>query len=228
MFYGNFHKKTGKRDAYTHDGSSGLPSLFMKTWHARVLGIAVPFLIFLLPWITGYIIFMGVIATQKPQAPEMAADAIIVVTGDAYRINQGFDLLSAGKAQKMLISGVNEKVTLPALLAMWNGNNREDVDIRDIECCVTLGHAAENTNSNAAEARDWLQLNNLQSVRLVTSGYHMPRTSLAFRLALPDTPIYTHPVRNPYNSFFSPRHIVIGFREYNKTLLTLALSFLPE
>lgn len=132
------------------------------------------------------------------------------------------------KARKMLISGVDERVTLSHLLSFWNGTNSENTDMSDIECCVTLGHTAENTNSNAQEARNWLYHNNLYSVRLVTSDYHMPRTSLAFRLALPDISIYRHPVKSPDRSAFGLDKIIIGFREYNKTLLTLALSFMPQ
>lgn len=157
----------------------------------------------------------------------MTTDAIIVVTGGAHRINAGFDLL-AGKKHARCLFPVLMKGSRFRTFSFWNGTNSENTDMSDIECCVTLGHTAENTNSNAQEARNWLYHNNLYSVRLVTSDYHMPRTSLAFRLALPDISIYRHPVKSPDRSAFGLDKIIIGFREYNKTLLTLALSFMPQ
>lgn len=184
------------------------------------------FLILLLPWITGYVIFMGVIFLQKPQSPEMHTDAIIVVTGGAHRINEGLDLLAAHKARKMLISGVNEKVSLPELLAMWD--KKDNTDMEAMECCITLGRNAADTNSNAEEAKAWLQANGLYTLRLVTSDYHMPRTNLAFRLSMPDVPIIAHPVKSKSRLPFGPGQLLLGFQEYNKTLLTLALYILPK
>lgn len=227
MFYGNFHNNAEKRRCRKKD-SLDPHGLFMSAKRARFLNLIIPCMIFILPWLIGYFIFMGTIFSQKIQSPEMTTDAIIVVTGGAHRINAGFDLMAEKKARQMLISGVDERVTLPDLLSFWNGTDSENTDLSTIECCVTLGHAAENTNSNAQEARDWLYHNNLYSVRLVTSDYHMPRTSLAFRLALPDITIYKHPVKNPDLAGFNVDKIMIGFREYNKTLLTLALSFMPQ
>lgn len=182
--------------------------------------------ILLLPWIAGYIVFMGIIFMQKPQSPELQTDAIIVVTGGAHRINEGLDLLATHKARKMLISGVNEKVSLPELLAMWDKKGK--TDMKAIECCVTLGRHAADTNSNAEEAKAWLKANRLYTLRLVTSDYHMPRTNLAFRLAMPDVHIVAHPVKSKNRSPFGPEQLLLGFQEYNKTLLTLAMYVLPK
>ncbi len=144
-------------------------------------------------------------------------DAIIVLTGGTLRLETGFELLSRRLAEKLLVSGVDKSVPLEAVLRVTG------MTLEDMACCVTLGYMAEDTGSNASESAAWVRSNRISSVRLVTAGYHMPRSLLEFRAALPDVEIVPHPVfpeqvmiedwwRRPGTA-----SLVIG--EYNKYLL---------
>lgn len=144
-------------------------------------------------------------------------DAIIVLTGGTLRLETGFALLSRRLAEKLLVSGVDKSVPLEEVLRV-SGMTPEAM-----ACCVTLGYMAEDTGSNASESAAWVRSNRISSVRLVTAGYHMPRSLLEFRAALPDVEIVPHPVfpahvmiedwwRRPGTA-----SLVIG--EYNKYLL---------
>jgi uncharacterized SAM-binding protein YcdF (DUF218 family) len=151
-------------------------------------------------------------------------DAIIVLTGGTLRLETGFALLSRRTAEKLLVSGVDKSVPLEEVLRV-TGMTPEDM-----ACCVTLGYMAEDTGSNASESAAWVRSNRISSVRLVTAGYHMPRSLLEFRAALPDVEIVPHPV--------FPKHVmledwwrrpgtaslVVG--EYNKYLLAALRNLL--
>ena len=47
-----------------------------------------------------------------------------------------------------------------------------------------------NTNGNAIEAKQWIEQNGIKTITLVTANYHMPRSLLEFKKALPNT--YLH------------------------------------
>lgn len=161
---------------------------------------------------------MASIVQQHPRYNNTKTDAIIVVTGGAHRINAALDLLAKDKADQLFISGVNKNVSLHNLLDIWGGDRRK------VDCCITLGKTAINTDSNAHEARSWLADKNVHSLRLVTSDYHMARTLLAFRHKIPDILIIPYPVKSKDTGLNS---MAIGFYEYNKTLLTLLWYIMP-
>jgi len=150
-------------------------------------------------------------------------DAIIVLTGGSLRLETGFALLARGRAEKLLVSGVDKSVPIEEVLRITGMTQDE------LACCVTLGYMAEDTGSNASESAAWVRNNRITSVRLVTSGYHMPRSLLEFRAALPGVEIVPHPVfpeqvmihewwRRPGTA-----SLVIG--EYNKYLLAAVRVF---
>ena len=66
-------------------------------------------------------------------APEsqLSADAIIVLTGDAGRLQAGAALLRNGAAPRMLISGVHSTVSDDIL-------TQSNLDQAQLDCCVTL------------------------------------------------------------------------------------------
>ena len=145
-----------------------------------------------LAWTIG---FFGFVATvqkwEEPSSPPAAsesADTIIVLTGGRERVETGLDLLKNGYGKKLLISGVHPGLTLDHLLA----NAGVSADMR--ACCITLGHAASSTFGNAEETRAWLAQEGYHSLRLVTANYHMPRSLIIFRAALPEATILPYPV----------------------------------
>jgi uncharacterized SAM-binding protein YcdF (DUF218 family) len=56
-------------------------------------------------------------------------------------------------------------------------------DLRD--CCIVLGHAADNTRGNADETLAFMMSEGYLSLRLVTAHYHMPRSLLLFTELVP-------------------------------------------
>lgn len=111
--------------------------------------------------------------------PDTPADAIVVLTGGSQRVHAGFALLAQGKGRFLLISGVSPGVSPAAL------DGAGMVPHERLACCVTLGLHASDTVGNAAETSQWLAAHGLGSLRLVTANYHMPRSLLEFRRALP-------------------------------------------
>ncbi|TWB16942.1 uncharacterized SAM-binding protein YcdF (DUF218 family) [Nitrospirillum amazonense] len=141
-------------------------------------------------WLAGLLTF----AAHIPRAPEeetAATDAIVVLTGGSERLEAGFDLLAAGRARKLFISGVYRGVDVRALLRMSQATPAA------LECCVVLGYSADDTVGNAAETARWMQAEGFHSLRLVTANYHMPRSLVEFRHALPDARIVPHAVQPP-------------------------------
>lgn len=166
-------------------------------------------------WLVGWGWFAAHIAFIQPQNLDQTTDAIIVLTGGKHRIDTGIELLKTRKAKSLFISGVNKDVTVEDL-----------VTDRPVPCCITLGYDATDTVENGSESAQWITDNNIQSIRLVTSNYHMVRAALIFHHNAPDTKILMHPVEpddfQPWGQKFWPT----TFGEYNKTLATwVRLSF---
>lgn len=126
----------------------------------------------LLLWILGFLWFA--ILLPQPAGP-IKTGAVVVLTGSGGRIDRGLEVLRAGLAPRMLVSGVDREVR-PREFAAEYGISRQTMS-----CCVTLGYESVDTRSNARESARWIAANKLDSVRLVTSDWHMRRA--AFELA---------------------------------------------
>jgi len=143
-------------------------------------------------WLGGLVLFVSTLPGSV-QAPERHTDAIVVVTGGSERLAEGIRLLIRGMAQKLFISGVNAGSSLSALIASLSPETEKPSSFLT-SCCITVGHAADSTLGNAAETAAWMKAEGFQSLRLVTADYHMPRSLLEFRHAMPDVAIAVHPV----------------------------------
>lgn len=142
-------------------------------------------------------------------------DAVIVPTGGAGRIERGLEVLRAGEAREVFISGVARQVTPDEFAAQFG------IDEANMECCVTLGYAAVDTRSNAKEAAEWVAQRSHKSVRLVTTDWHIRRTLSEFRDALPEN------VRILPDGVPSNPPLGILFAEYNKYLASTVWRALP-
>lgn len=174
-------------------------------------------------WLGGYLYFVYAVNHIEPPQNERA-DAIIVVTGASERINKGLDLLHAGYTQELFISGVDRRVTMGKLFSMWDGYEQGNRP-----CCVTLGHAATNTWGNALEARNWVEAQqDMKTIWLITSAFHMPRAWLELKHALPAIEILPYPVESALTVKEQGGFVRVTMREYHKTVLTyLRVTFLP-
>ncbi|OBV10245.1 YdcF family protein [Erythrobacter dokdonensis] len=131
-----------------------------------------------LVWAIGFLWF--VVALPQPAADTIRTDAVIVPTGGAGRIARGLEVLDQGLAGKMLVSGVDPEVKPAEFAAEF------DVAPQAMECCVTLGFAAVDTRSNAAETAKWVAQNEVRSLRLVTTDWHMRRAAGELDRTLPE------------------------------------------
>jgi len=131
----------------------------------------------LLLWLGGFVWFVGSSLWVRVDRAS-PTDAIVVLTGGKMRLETGLELLEAGKAGKLFVSGVNPAVDRDTLLrALGPAAARE-------ACCIVLGHTADNTVGNALETAVWMQQEGYRSLRLVTSWYHMHRSLLEFGRAI--------------------------------------------
>lgn len=152
-------------------------------------------------------------------------DAIVVPTGGRLRLETGLRLLAAGKAKKLFITGVNQRVDRGELLRALGPAAEQEA------CCIELGHEADNTLGNARETAEWMRREGYQSLRLVTSWYHIERGLLEFRRAMPGIIIIAHPVFAPHVDpddwwgWHGALVLVIGeFHKYLATWLRPALE----
>lgn len=175
-------------------------------------------------WLGGFLYFVATLPTEV-EAPDSETDAIIVLTGGAERLGAGVDLLRAGKAKALLISGVDRATTQAQL------QERSRLDPDKFACCVKLGREALDTEGNAIEAELWMRRGGYQSLRLVTANYHMPRSLLLFRSTLKGVKVIANPVfpasvkidrwwRNPGTA----KLLAAEFAKYLVSLLTVRLA----
>ena len=168
-------------------------------------------------WSAGLLWFAGM-AGEGRERPRFVTDAIVVPTGGSGRLSEGLRLLESGLARRLFVTGVAQGVERAQL--------RRYRDRRLWACCVDLGYQADDTRANARETAAWMAARSFASLRLVTSGYHMPRAMMEFRNAMPDVTLVAHPV--------FPEHVKVEHwwryrgtagliaSEYTKYLWTLA------
>lgn len=135
----------------------------------------------------GFFVFASV-ATRRTGAETAHADAIVVLTGAELRIAEGARLLAANHGKRLFITGVHPKVTRADLKRITG------LPDAVLECCVDVDTMALDTIGNARETRTWIEKLGYQSLILVTSNFHMPRSKAEFALAMPDVRIVPHAV----------------------------------
>lgn len=176
-------------------------------------------------WSAGFLAFSAEIPRHIAN-PTQKTDGIVVLTGGTERLNTAISLLSDQHAEKLLISGVYRGVDLQQLLDLFKQAPQE------LECCIDVGHEAVDTRSNAKEAANWVEKTGFSTLRLVTANYHMPRSLLEFRHALPGITLIDHPVFPDHVKvdewWLWPGTASLLIGEYNKFLLVWARQFLSR
>jgi uncharacterized SAM-binding protein YcdF (DUF218 family) len=119
---------------------------------------------------------------------ERNADGIVVLTGGTSRITDALELLAAGRAKRLLITGVNPGTTTVDIAHKEAGYGKL------LACCVDLDYSALNTLGNAIETRHWVLDRGFRSLIIVTSAYHMPRALAEIAHQLPDVTLIPYPV----------------------------------
>ena len=170
-------------------------------------------------WAVGLISYIALVAqipSFNPSTKGLKADAAIVLTGGSERIEAGLGLLKEGHIKQLFISGVHQDATIERLT---QGQNVPSAQQR---CCIALGYQAQDTAGNAQEAAAWLKDKNYSAVVLVTAHYHMLRSLLEFRRALPTLeiiPFAVAPKRvNTDEWWNSAPSVKLFLEEYHKLL----------
>lgn len=161
----------------------------------------------LIVWALGFLWFA--VALPQPSGT-IRTDAVIVPTGAAGRIERGLQILDREDARTMLVTGVDREVKPREFAAQFGVSDTR------MECCVTLGFAAVDTRSNAAETAQWVRDNKVRSLRLVTTDWHMRRAAGELLRALPDD------VEVVEDAVPSEPSLRILFLEYHKLLASTA------
>ncbi|WP_368039832.1 YdcF family protein [Sphingomonas bacterium] len=157
-------------------------------------------------WTLGLALFATIL---PPPADLRRTDGIIVLTGGPGRLARGLQVLKAGKADRLLISGVDPRVDAQAIA---RANHVPDALMR----LVDLGRGAVDTRTNADEAAAWIAAHHYRSIRLVTADWHMRRARLELARVLgKDIAILPDGVRG------EPGLAALA-REYDKYLLRRA------
>jgi len=183
----------------------------------RALGwLAASVATMILLWCAGLVWFVHSSLTMASDPRD--TDAIVVLTGGRLRLEAGLDLLGAGRAQKLFISGVNPHVDRIELMRVAGHAGDEDLNR------IVIGHDADNTLGNARETAGWMQQEGYSSLRLVTSWYHMQRSLLEFERAMPRARIAAQPVfaghdGETWSGWFEVALLTVN--EYDKYLATL-------
>jgi uncharacterized SAM-binding protein YcdF (DUF218 family) len=174
-------------------------------------------------YMVGFVVFALRLDTKDKHAGERT-DAIIVLTGETRRITEAVRELAKGNSDRLFISGVHRPAPVERVVERTIEDMRREKALRgsreSLLAKIQKGKA-ENTIENGLESSRWARDNNIRSVRLMTSYYHMPRSLLIFRKYLPNAEIIPHPVMpEGGGSAFSPARLRLAFSEYNKYMAT--------
>ena len=145
------------------------------------------------------------------------ADAIVVLTGEESRIHSAVELLQARYGERLLISGVSNRVSDKTILKAYMPADANTF------CCVDLDREAMDTKGNAEHTANWAALHKYKRVIVVTSSYHMPRSLEHLRQRMPNVDLIPAQIiphdlkgKSTLSMMISPKVIV----EYGKFLLT--------
>ncbi len=112
----------------------------------------------------------------------ITADAVVVISGGdtTARTNEAIRLYQQGWAPKLIVSGAAQDLSGPSnAMAMKRQAVEAGIPANDI----LLDEAARDTNQNAKGVVELAKQQNIRTIILVTSPYHLSRASLVFNRA---------------------------------------------
>lgn len=165
-------------------------------------------------------------STSNQNSTLTKTDGIVVLTGDKYRISEGIKILKKNSNERLLISGVNKKISKSKIISLY-GNDPEAKQLFD--CCIDIDKVSTNTFENSRETHFWTRDRQLKTLLIVTSNYHIPRVKLEFSRFFQENILYYNPVNitEDDESNISLEMIKKITFEYIKYLRT-SLSFLVK
>ena len=104
---------------------------------------------------------------NRPGQAPAHADGIVALSGGPERVATALRLLSQGRADRLLLSGIGGGAELAEL------SRGAGVDPMSLSWRVTIGRNAITTRGNAIETADWVRANSIRSLIVVTASYHI-------------------------------------------------------
>ncbi|HLZ85002.1 MAG TPA: ElyC/SanA/YdcF family protein [Caulobacteraceae bacterium] len=154
-------------------------------------GLAVV-LVALMIWTAGLLAFADRVVRLTPAPSPAPADGVVALTGGSdLRLRAATALLEGGKGRRLLVSGVNHKVSRERIWSVTGAAKPL------FDCCVDLDFDAADTIGNAREAARWARAMGYRSLILVTADYHTPRAALELTAVMPEARISVYPVVTP-------------------------------
>ena len=177
------------------------------------------FSLFLILLIIGFFNFLKII-TYTNLITGKNIDGIAILTGGKGRIDLGLNLFKEQSNIRLIISGVDNKVSINSVLpSKFQENNR-----------IYIDQVSESTFENAKVISDWAKKNQLYNINVITSYYHMPRSMLLLNKFKEKVNYYAYPVKKEKSkhSYFLPDMLFNLFlmQEYIKYLLSLVIIML--
>ncbi len=182
----------------------------------RLLRLVVLLAVF--AFVAGFAVFAERATRGGPPSPAPQADGVVALTGaGGARLSTAMSLLEQGAGARLLITGVNPTTT--------------DDDVRRLvesatatfDCCVDIDRNARTTVDNAREAAAWAREHDYDSLIVVTSDFHMPRSILELRHAFAEDAVTLHayPVRGTevngipwWRDFAAARRLFVEYLKY--------------
>ena len=169
--------------------------------------------------IYGFVIFLKKIHYNQVNF-NYKTDGIAVLTGGKGRINLGLELFNKNKNLKLIISGVDKKVSDKSIIP----NNLKN------KSSITIDKDSESTYQNAKIINKWTSKYKLQNVTIITSYYHMPRSMMLIQSLTPTINFYAYPVEKKISNKISFRENILYYffltEEYIKYLVSHFIIFI--
>ena len=178
----------------------------------RKLALYISLLIILF-LIYGFVIFLKKIHYNQASF-NYQTDGIAVLTGGKGRINLGLELFNKNRNLRLIISGVDKKVSDKSIIP----NNLKN------KSSITIDKISESTYENAKIINQWTSKYKLQNVTIITSYYHMPRSMMLIQSLTPAINFYAYPVEKKISNKISFRENILYYffitEEYLKYLVS--------
>ena len=167
----------------------------------------------------GFIVFLKKINYNQVSF-NYETDGIAVLTGGKGRINLGLELFNKNRNLKLIISGVDKKVSDGSIIP----NNLKN------KSSITIDKVSESTYQNAKVIKKWTTKYKLQNVTIITSYYHMPRSMMLIQSLTPTINFYAYPVEKNISNKGSFRENILYYffltEEYIKYLVSHFIIFI--
>ena len=169
--------------------------------------------------IYGFVFFLNNIEYNQVNFDNQT-DGIAVLTGGKGRINLGLELFNKSKNLRLIISGVDKKVSDKSIIPN---------DLKN-KFNITIDKDSESTYQNAKIINKWTSKYKLQNITIITSYYHMPRSMMLMQSLMPTINFYAYPVEKKISNKTSFRENLLYYffltEEYIKYLVSHFIIFI--